>query len=136
MCYYKYIYYLKYNIMENTAEEKGGNAKDVVLSFIGALNDEDYKTARKFISDDFSFRGVMGNRDGGDTYIKDMGHMKLKYKIKKTLGDGNDVSVFYDFTQSGTTLPGCGLYHLEANKINSLSVIFDPRPLLESSNKK
>jgi hypothetical protein len=123
--------------MKNTGKQSAeSNAKDVVLSFIEALNNEDFKTARKYISDDMTFRGVMGNRDGGDTYIKDMGSMKLKYDLKKTIADKNDVVVFYDFTQSGTTLPGCGWYHTEGDKIDSLKVMFDPRPLLEAADKK
>jgi len=55
------------------------NAKEIVMSLIKALNEEDFKTARKYVSDDFSFAGVLGSRDGGDVYFDDMKKMKLKY---------------------------------------------------------
>jgi hypothetical protein len=34
------------------------------------------------------------------------------------------------------TLFGCGWYHVEQGKISSLRVVFDPRPLVESSVKR
>jgi ketosteroid isomerase-like protein len=105
--------------------------KEIVLSFVEALNNEDFKSARSYISDDLAFKGVMASLNGGDNYMKDMGKMKIKYAVKKVTSEGGDVSLLYDFTQSGTTLPGCGWYHVENGKIHSLTVLFDPRPLME-----
>jgi hypothetical protein len=111
------------------------NAEEMVLAFIDDLNKEDFESARELISDDMSFKGVMGSREGGDVYIKEMRQMKMKYKLKMVFTNGDDICVMYDFTQSGKTLPGCGWYHLENGKIQTLTVIFDPRPLLEGSHK-
>ena len=112
------------------------NAKEIVMCCVKALNEEDFKTARKYMTEDFSFIGVLGSRDGAAAYFNDMENMKLKYDIKKTFVDENDVCLLYDLTISGVTLFGCGWYHVEDDKINSLKVVFDPRAIFELSDKK
>ena len=112
------------------------NAKEVVLSFVKALNDDDFETARNYLTDDMVFVGVLGSRNGAEAYIQDMERMRLKYNIKKAFVDGDDVCLLYDLTISGLNLLGCGWYKVENGKINSLRVVFDPRPILEQSGKK
>jgi len=104
---------------------------DTVKNFLNALNDEDFNTARSFLNDDVKFIGVMGTRDGADTYITDMAKMKFKYNIQKLFEDGNDVSVFYDINMGGPTIFSSGWYQLSNGKISIMKVLFDPRPLLE-----
>lgn len=63
--------------------------------------------------------------------------MKFKYKIKKVFEEGTDVCLLYDINMGGKeTIFTCGWYHLKNNKIKSLKVVFDPRPVLEESVKK
>jgi hypothetical protein len=107
------------------------SAKETVLAFIKALNKEDFASGRKYIRDDMKFIGVLGIRDGGDVYIQDMTKMKMKYKINKTFENGNDVCLYYELTMSGQNIPGFGLYHLKGGKIETITAIFDPRPVLE-----
>jgi len=111
------------------------DAREVVISFIKALNSEDFKTARTFADEDIKFIGVLGTRNGADAYFKDMEHMKLKYEIKKIFVDNNDVCLFYDINMSGKNIFSSGWYHVENGKINWFKVIFDPRPVLEASGK-
>ena len=112
-------------------------AKELILKFIDALNNEDFETARTSLSDDMVFDGVLGHRDGADVYIKDMEKMKFKYKIKKAFEDGTDVCLLYDIDMGGKkTIFTCGWYQLKNNKIKMLKVVFDPRPVLEESVKK
>jgi hypothetical protein len=61
------------------------DAKQVVMSGVNAINQEDFKKARQDVSDDISFVGAMGSRQGADVYFKDMEWMRLKYNIKKVL---------------------------------------------------
>ena len=112
------------------------NAKEVVLTFVNALNEDDFETARGCLSDDMVFDGVLGHRDGADTYIKEMKKMKFKYKIKETFEDGNNVCLLYDIDMSGTKIFTCGWYQIKDGKIKSLKVVFDPRPVLEKTEKK
>lgn len=106
------------------------NSKAVVLSFIQALNAEDFDLARTQLHDDMSFKGVMGERNGADTYISDMQKMKLKYDIQKIFVDNNEVCLWYNIMMENNNILSCGWYKLEDEKIKSFQVVFDPRPLL------
>lgn len=112
------------------------DAKEVVLSCVDAINAEDFKIARKYVSDDMTFKGVLGSRNGAEEYFEDMEKMKLKYNLRKTIAEGNDVCLFYDVNLSGAKVFCCGWYHVEDGKIKSLRVVFDPRPVLEASQNK
>jgi len=61
------------------------SARHTVMSFIKALNEEDFDVARKLMNDNATFQGVLGTRDGADSYIEDMKKMKLKYEVLKCL---------------------------------------------------
>src|SRR5690242_6412012 len=105
-------------------------SEGMVLDFIHAINEERFDDATNLMADDFSFKGVMGTRNGAKAYIDDMRKIKIKYKILKVLADENDVSVLCDYTMQGKTLPGTSWYTVENGKITSLKAIFDPRPVL------
>jgi hypothetical protein len=94
------------------------------------MNEEDFTAARKFTDDGLTFEGVMGSREGAEVYFTDMERMKIKYHILKTFADGEDVCLLYDINISGITIFTCGWYRVEHNKIISIKVVFDPRPLL------
>jgi hypothetical protein len=110
--------------------------KQIVLSCIKAINEEDFNAARGFVSDDMTFEGVLGTREGKDSYFYDMERMKLKYEVKKIFSDHNDVCVLYDLSISGVTVFTCGWYHLTGDKIDSLRVVFDPRPILATRQRR
>lgn len=116
------------NVMTTTT-----NAGKTVLAFVQALNDEDFDKARTLITDDVSFVGVLGQRDGGDAYIDDMKKMRFKYRVDKVFEDGNDVCLWYEIDMSGPKVPSCGWYQVEGDKVKSFKVLFDPRPVLEAS---
>jgi len=107
-------------------------AEDTVLAFIDAMNKEDFKTARDFVTPGMDFIGVMGSRHGADAYFSDMEKMKFKYDIKKAFVDdkGNDVCLWYDINMGKKTITSSGWYHLVDGKISEFKVLFDPRPLL------
>jgi len=122
---------------KTNAKSATSNAKELVLTFIKALNEEDFETARDCLSEDMVFDGVLGHRDGADTYISDMKKMKFKYKIKHAFEDDKDVCLLYDIDMGGkNTIFTCGWYQIKDNKIKSLKVVFDPRPVLEKPDKK
>ena len=112
------------------------DSREVVLSLVDALNNEDFKTARSFVDDKMTFVGVLGSRDGANAYFKDMELMKLKYDLKKVFVEGDEVCLIYNLKMSGVNVMCCGLYHVRDGKVLSLKVIFDPRPVIESSGKK
>lgn len=107
------------------------SAKKVVLSFITALNNEDFEEAKSYVEDDMKFDGVLGSRNGSEAYFNDMEKMRFKYEIKKVFADGNDVCLLYDINMGNATIFTCGWYKVRDGKISSLKVVFDPRPVLE-----
>jgi limonene-1,2-epoxide hydrolase len=110
------------------------SSKQTVLSFIKALNEEDFDGARKYTNDDLQFIGVMGTRNGADAYFNDMAKMKLKYDVQKAFADGTDVCLWYDIDMDGQKIFSSGWYHIENHKIAWFKVLFDPRPLLEHAH--
>ena len=119
----------QHDILEN-------KTKDIVLALIHAINKEDFKTARELVTDDLKFNGILGSREGAEAYFKDMEQMKLKYDVKKSFSDGNDACILYEMELNGKKIFCCGWYHLRGEKVSSLKVVFDPRPVLEASEKK
>jgi limonene-1,2-epoxide hydrolase len=106
--------------------------EDVVLTFIDALNQEDFEAARDFAGDNMKFVGVLGERNGADAYFADMKNMRFKYKIKKTFADGDDVCLLCDIDMGNdTSIFACGWYHVSDGRIDRIQVIFDPRPVLD-----
>ncbi len=121
--------------MATTITDRGvviTSPKEIVLNFINALNEEHFNVARIYLADDMTFEGVMGSRNGADVYITDMEKMKFKYDIKKAFRSGNHVCLLYNINMSGNTIFTCGWYYVRDNKIATLKVVFDPRPLLEA----
>ena len=106
------------------------DSRGVVLALVKALNDEDFDDARRYVSKDLSFSGVLGSRQGADAYFEDMKRMRLKYDVKKVFSDETDVCLFYDLTMSGTTVFVSAWYQVEDGRVHSLKVVFDPRLLL------
>ena len=105
-------------------------AKKVVMAFITALNEENFEAAKKCLNDEMTFDGVLGHREGAESYINDMKKMKFKYYIRKVFEDENDICLLYDIDMSGKKIFTCGWYQVVDGKIKSLKVVFDPRPVL------
>jgi len=105
-------------------------AKEVVLKLGMAINDESFQRARRYVSDDMKYVGPFGTRIGADAYLQEIEHLRLKFDIQKIFADGDDVCVMYDITVSGITLFACGWFQVTDEKVRSLRVTFDPRPLL------
>ncbi len=110
------------------------NSKEVVISFLKALNSQNLKIARSLLSDNISFFAPDGAPvQGADAYLNGWKPLGIRYEIKKTFVDGDDVCVLYDisFSKPAVTLFACGLYHVDDGKVSSIKVVFDPRPLFE-----
>jgi hypothetical protein len=91
--------------------------KEVVLGLGKALNDENFQIARRYVSDDMKYVGPFGSRDGAEAYLQEIERLRLKF----------------DIPVSGITLFACGWFQVNAGRVSSLRVTFDPRPLLALS---
>jgi SnoaL-like domain len=107
--------------------------KEVVLGLGKALNDESFQIARRYVSDDMKYVGPFGSRDGAEAYLQEIERFRLKFDIQKIFADDKNVCVLYDITVSGITLFACGWFQVNAGRVSSLRVTFDPRPLLALS---
>ena len=107
--------------------------KEVVLRLGKALNDESFQIARRYVSDDMKYVGPFGSRDGAKAYLQEIERFRLKFDIQKIFADDKNVCVLYDITVSGITLFACGWFQVNAGRVSSLRVTFDPRPLLALS---
>jgi ketosteroid isomerase-like protein len=117
--------------------ESAKSAKEIVVSFLKYLNNKDLKSARSCVSDDLVFILPQGSFDSAEAYFKaaEQGlqtyQEPYKFVIKKIFTDGDDVCVFNDVIAGSVTLFACGWYHVENQKIRSVRLVYDPRPLLE-----
>jgi hypothetical protein len=110
-------------------------AKEVVLALGKALNDESFELARRYVSDDIKYVGPLSSRNGVEAYLEEIERLRLKFDIQKIFVDDQDVCLLYDITVSGITLFACGWFQVEAGKVSSLRVIFDPRPVIALSSQ-
>lgn len=117
-------------MVENNVPGKTAKAKETVLHFIQAINEEDFDEAKKYVSDALTFVGVLGTRKGTAAYFSDMEKMKFKYEVLKAFVDGDDVCLLYNIDMGAKTIFAAGWYQLVDEKINTFQVVFDPRPLL------
>jgi len=106
------------------------NAKEVVLSYIEALDKQDYNLARRYIHDHLPIKGPGELIDSPEELLKMLQKYGGRYKLKNVIAEGDDVSLLYDLT-TGTpvlTVLMCSWYHVKDGKIDSILTIFDPRP--------
>ena len=109
------------------------NHTELIQQFLNALNDEDFTLAKNFAAGNMQFVGVLGTRDGAEAYFNDMVKMRFKYDVKKIFTGGDDVCVWYNIVmQGGINVLSCGWYAIKDGKIQSIKVLFDPRPVLEA----
>jgi limonene-1,2-epoxide hydrolase len=115
------------------------SAKEIVMEFIDALEREDFKTVRSYISDNISVLALgpvelttFKQAEPFTTYLE---HANLpKLEIKKEFADSNDVYLFYEmnYREPPVTTFVCGWFHVnDDRKISSLRFVLDPRPLFQ-----
>jgi len=106
------------------------NAKEVVLSYIKALDNQDYSAAKRYMNDHLPIKGPGEIIDNPEEFLKMLQKYRGKYNVKKVIADGDDVCLLYDLTTSAPALTVlmCSWYHVKDGKIDSIQTIFDPRP--------
>lgn len=106
------------------------SAREIVVSFIECLNKGDLKSARSLVTDNYSVTVPGASFDGADAYFKGAEKAQQtygtgRYDIKKVFVEGNDVCILNDVIWGNTAFLACGWYHLENQKIRSLTLIYD-----------
>ena len=109
-------------------EPKVLQPKDVVMSYITALDRHEYEEAMGFLWDSVRIRGP-----GGETFGKPLDFVQMlrkyrgRYDVKKVFVDGDDVCVLYDLATAGPTVFMSSWYQVKEGKIASIQTVFDPQ---------
>ncbi len=108
--------------------DETNNPRDVVLSYIQAMDSRNFEAVRTYLSDSVFIKGPAGEAfRSPEEFIGMMKQQSGKYAIKKIFVDGNDVCLLYDFITPKVSAFFCSWYQVKDGKITSIQTIFDPR---------
>jgi hypothetical protein len=111
------------------------NPKEIVLEYLDAAQRKDFKTARKYVSENISYKAPLGSFNRAEPYFKYLEHLNLpKLDIKKVFTDGShDVCLLYELNYGTppTTTFVSAWFQIYDGKISSIRLIFDPRPFVQ-----
>ena len=106
----------------------------VVMSYIKALDEQNYELAGKYLNDKLRIQGPDGESFGRPKeFLEMLRQYRGRYAIKKSFVDENDVCLLYDLKTPATTVFMCSWYHVNCGKITSIRTVFDPRPFAPKS---
>jgi hypothetical protein len=109
--------------------QTSSNPKEVVLSYIKALDAHDYDVAADYLSERVTILGPSGESFSKPSeFIGMLKQYQGKYDMKKVFVDGNDVCLLYDFKGASAKAIMCSWYKVDGNKISWIQTIFDPSP--------
>jgi ketosteroid isomerase-like protein len=115
----------------------GSDSKDTVMSYIRALDGQDYDGALKCLHDRVRIRGPAGETFGKPLdFIEMLRSYHGKYDVKKVFSDGDDVCVLYDLKTSGPTVFMSSWYQVRDGKIVSIQTVFDSRAFGQPPGKR
>jgi len=113
--------------------QRNAQPKEVVMSYIDALDRQRYEEAMSFLHVGVRIKGPAGETFGKPLdFIEMLRKYKGRYDIKKVFADGNDVCVLYDLTTTGPTVYMSSWYQVEKGKIVSINTVFDPKAFATS----
>lgn len=111
--------------------------RDVVTSYIAAMDSHNYGAARTYLGDNVRVKGPAGEAfRRPDEFLSMMQTHQGRYHVKKVFVDGNDVCVLYDLATRTVTTFFCSWYQVENGKIVSIQTVFDPRPFAAAQEKQ
>jgi hypothetical protein len=112
-------------IMEHKNDDD--DSKQVVMSYINALDGQEYEDALQYLDDRVCIRGPAGESFGKPTdFIEMLRKYHGKYDVKKVFTDGNEVSVWYDLDTTEAKVFMASWYHVKDGRILSIQTKFDP----------
>ena len=113
---------------EDDMENKNDKSKQVVMSYINALDSQKYEDALTCLDEQVRIRGPAGESFGKPTdFIEMLRKYHGKYDIKRVFTDGNEVSVWYDLNTSLAKVFMASWYQVKDGRIVSIQTLFDPR---------
>jgi predicted ester cyclase len=105
----------------------GQSAKEIVMSYITAMDNHDYTTVRSYLDDNLKVKGPAEAFLDPDGFINMMKMQNGKYEIKKIFAEDNDACLLYNFINKAGSVFFCSWYQVKDKKIVSIVSVFDPR---------
>jgi hypothetical protein len=101
--------------------------REVVMSYIEALDNQRYEKAMALLHENVRIRGPAGETFGKPRdFVEMLRKYRGKYDLKKVFDDGLDVCVLYDFETTGPKVFMSSWYQVRDGKIVSIQTVFDP----------
>lgn len=125
-------------------DKSAKSAKEIVMQFIDALEQKDFKTVRSYISDNISVQAPgpveVTSFNQAEPFMNYLEHANLpKLEIKKEFADSNNVCLLYEmnYREPPVTTFVCGWFHVndDDRKISSLRFVLDPRQLFQQNKR-
>jgi len=115
--------------MEECMEAKNDSTR-LVLSYIKALDSQNYDVALEYLNEKIQVEGPGGETFSNPREFVDMlRQYHVKYDMKKVFSDGEDIGLVYDLATPFATVTMFSWYQVKGGKITFIQTIFDPRPL-------
>jgi predicted enzyme related to lactoylglutathione lyase len=125
------------SILQPPMPNPNQDAREIVMSYIKALDSRDYDSAREWLGDNVLVKGPAGEAfRSPDEFISMMRQQQGEYDIKKVFVDADDVCLLYDFITKTATVFFSSWYKVKNGKITSIRTVFDPRPFAAMPEKK
>ena len=107
----------------------------VVMSYIKALDEQDYELAGKYLNNNVRIQGPDGESFRSPVeFVEMLRHFRGKYDVKKSFADENDVCLLYDLKTPATTVFMCSWYQVNEGRITVIRTVFDPRQFTQNQN--
>lgn len=111
------------------------NAMAIVDEYLAAMGRGDVKGARAHMRDDMKFSGPLDTFDRPEPYLQAFGKVMAmieRVDVLKRFTDGNDVVQLCEMhfkAPASFTMYVSEWYQVHGDKISSIRVVFDPRPM-------
>jgi len=114
----------------------GTGPREVVLSYIQALDSQRYDAALEHLHENVRIRGPAGETFGKPLdFIEMLRKYRGKYDIKKVFADGDDVCAIYDLKTTGPTLFMCSWYQVKPGRSSPSRPSSTPAPSAPRNNR-
>src|ERR1700726_2349040 len=98
--------------------------KEIVMSYINALDDQKYERALDYLHEKVRVKGPAGESFGKPRdFIEMLRKYQGKYDVNKIFADGADVCLWYDLKTNGPTVFMSSWYQVKNGLIVSIQTI-------------